>query len=75
MASSGIPLPPSHELREESMEAKIRWFHSLSMEERLEAFIAWMEMLLSLNPELLERKKRQPPPGGLRAQVVTPSPE
>ncbi len=71
MASSGIPLPPSHELREESMEAKIRWFHSLSMEERLEAFIAWMELLLSLNPELLERKRHQPPPEGLRAQVVT----
>lgn len=75
MASSGMLLPPSHEFREESLEAKIRWFHSLSMEERLEAFIAWMELLLSLNPELLERKKRQPPPGGLRAQVVTPSPE
>ncbi len=75
MGSSGIPLPPSHDLGEESMEAKIRWFHSLSMEERLETVFAWMDLLLSLNPELLEQKKRQPPPEGLRAQVVTPSPE
>ncbi len=71
MTSAGIFLPPSHQLREESMEAKIRWFHSLSVKERLEVFSAWMALLLNLNPELLERKKRQPPPEGLRAQVVT----
>jgi len=68
---SEIFLPaPSHALSEESMEAKVRWFRRFSEEERWALFLEWMTFLLSLNPNLLEQKKRQPPPAGFRAQIV-----
>jgi hypothetical protein len=42
----------SHDWKEESMEAKVRWFQSLTMEERMEAFCAFTDLMLALNPRL-----------------------
>jgi len=36
----------------ESIEAKARWFQSLSLEERMEVFCEFTELALELNPDL-----------------------
>ncbi len=65
--------PPSHGLDEESMEAKVQWFRGFSTGERLALFAAWMDFFRQLNPGLLERKRREPLPEGLRGQVLEAS--
>ncbi|HFC98609.1 MAG TPA: hypothetical protein ENJ40_09195 [Thermosulfurimonas dismutans] len=42
----------------ETLEIKAEWFRKLSPEERLEAFDEFMELILSLNPELFKSKVR-----------------
>ncbi len=49
----------SHAWSEESMEAKARWFQALSMEERMEVFCAFTDLILSLNPRLPDLKDAQ----------------
>jgi len=38
---------------EESIEAKARWFQSLTMEERMEVLDSWTELVLQNNPRLI----------------------
>jgi hypothetical protein len=58
----------SHSFADESMEAKVRWFQSLSIEERVRVFYEFMDMILEINPSLLEKQDAQPIPG--RVQVL-----
>lgn len=58
----------SHSWDEETPEAKAKWFQSLSFEERFRLFCGWTEMMLALNPHLMEQKDAQPVPG--RIQVL-----
>jgi len=46
----------SHSFEEESIEAKTKWFMSLSMEERIETFCEFTDLALSINPRLGEKK-------------------
>lgn len=46
----------SHDWADEPIEAKARWFKSLSPEERMQVFDEFTEFLLSVNPGLLETK-------------------
>lgn len=76
----GLPLPRrfsklrsmigsvSHDWTDESPEAKARWFQSLTMEERIQVFCDMMELVLALNPNLMEQKSAEPIPG--RVQVL-----
>ncbi len=61
----------SHSWKAESIEQKARWFQSLSLEERMELFCQYTDLLLALNPEILEQKKRNAQPVEGRVLVVT----
>jgi hypothetical protein len=61
----------SHDRREETPEAKARWFRSLPMSERMEMLCAFTDLALSLNPSLQERKYAEPVAG--RVQVLSPA--
>ncbi|RME59200.1 hypothetical protein D6779_04890 [Candidatus Parcubacteria bacterium] len=59
----------SHDLEEETIENKARWFQSLSLEERAALFCQFTEMILSVNPKIVEQKDAQPIAG--RVLVLT----
>jgi hypothetical protein len=44
----------SHNKQDETIEAKTRWFRSLSMDERIEVFCEFTDLALSVNPRLKE---------------------
>ena len=46
----------SHDIRDESVEAKARWFQSLSLEERMDVFVAFTNLILENDPDLVKRK-------------------
>ena len=50
----------SHDIREESLEAKARWFQSLSLEERMEVFVAFTNLILENNPNIVKQKYVRP---------------
>jgi hypothetical protein len=54
---------------EETPEAKARWFQSLSLEERMEIFCAFTDLILEVNPKIIEQKYA--PPDGGRVRVLT----
>jgi len=56
----------SHDLREENPIAKARWFQSLSMEERADYLCFFTEMILEINPGIVEKKNAQPVAGRIR---------
>jgi hypothetical protein len=58
----------SHARDDESREAKIAWFRSLTPTERYETWEAFMDLVLAANPKLIEAKDAQPVPG--RVQVL-----
>ena len=49
----------SHDRREETPEAKVRWFQSLSLEERMEILCAFTDLILTINPRIVEAKDAQ----------------
>ena len=46
----------SHDLRDESLEAKARWFQSLALEERMDVFVAFTNLILENNPDVVKQK-------------------
>jgi hypothetical protein len=50
----------SHDLQEETPEAKARWFQSLSLTERMEMLCLFTDLVLENNPRVVERKDDQP---------------
>ena len=50
----------------ETPEAKARWFQSLPLQERMDVFCELTELILSVNPRLMELKNAQPLPKGVR---------
>lgn len=59
----------SHDLRDESIEAKARWFQSLTITERMEVFCSFTDLALAANPSLIEKKNAQLPQG--RVQILS----
>ncbi len=59
----------SHDRQDESIEAKARWFKSLSLSERMEVLCTFTDLALSLNPKLAEKKDVQQVTG--RIQVLS----
>ena len=59
----------SHDRKEESTEAKVRWFQSLAMSERMEMLCSFTDLALTANPSLQEYKHAQPVTG--RIQVLS----
>ncbi len=58
----------SHDRKEESIEAKARWFQSLPLDERMDMLCAFTDLALTVNPDLQDRKDA--PPNDRRIQVV-----
>ena len=56
----------SHDLKEETPEAKARWFQSLSLTERMEMLCQFTDLVLENNPMIVERKDDQPAAGRVR---------
>jgi len=59
----------SHDRKEETIEAKSLWFQSLSMSERMEMFCAFVDLALSVNPQLREHNNAKPASG--RFQIIS----
>ncbi len=59
----------SHDRQEETIEAKARWFQSLSFSERMELLCAFTDLILAVNPKIVEQKAAHPVPG--RIQVLS----
>lgn len=50
----------SHNFEEESIEAKGRWFQSLTLEERMDLLCEFTDLILSVNPRIVEQKDAEP---------------
>ena len=44
----------SHDWQDETLEAKARWFQSLSPPERLDMFFSLMDLILEINPAVAD---------------------
>ena len=58
----------SHAWGEETLEAKARWFQSLTMEERMDIFVEFTDLAFALNPHIADENRAQPVKG--RIQVL-----
>jgi len=56
----------SYDRRQESLEAKAVWFQSLSLEERMDVFVAFTNLILENNPNIMNDKPF--PPGSDRVR-------
>jgi len=56
----------SHDITDESIEAKVRWFRALPLSERMEIFYNYTDLALELNPDLAGKKDAQPTKGRVR---------
>jgi len=61
----------SHDRREESPEAKARWFKSISLEERMEMLCAFTDLILTVNPRIVETRDAQQTKRGVRVLSKT----
>jgi hypothetical protein len=50
----------SHSIREETPEAKARWFQSLTLHERMELLCTYSNLILAVNPNIVETKDASP---------------
>ena len=64
----GFDMKPSisHNRSEESLEDKARWFQSLTVSERMDVFVEMTDLIVGLNPSILDAKDAQPIPGRVR---------
>jgi len=53
----------SHDRQEETLQAKARWFQSLSLKDRADLLCQYTDMILEVNPKIIERKNAQPVKG------------
>jgi hypothetical protein len=49
----------SHDLNDESLEAKARWFQSLSISERMDLLCEFTDLILENNPKAAEYNRAQ----------------
>ena len=61
----------SHNRSDETIEAKVEWFRSLSLSERMDLLCSFTDLALSLNPGILEKKDAQPIKGRIRVLSKT----
>ena len=59
----------SHDRHDETIEAKARWFQSLSLSERMELLCAFTDLILAINPKIMEQRDAQPIEG--RVHVIS----
>ena len=59
----------SHDREEETLEAKARWFQSLTLEERMDYLCAITDLILENNPNAMRTKYAEPT--ARRVRVLT----
>jgi hypothetical protein len=50
----------SHSFADESIDAKAKWFKTLSIEERMKVLVAFTNLILENNPEIAKKKHARP---------------
>lgn len=60
--------PISHDREDETLRAKVRWFRTLTPEQRLAHFAEFYTLALTLNPDIADRKDVRPP--SERVQII-----
>lgn len=50
----------------ETPEEKARWFQSLPLTERMDLLVAFTDLILQVNPRILDKKNAEPSPGRIR---------
>jgi hypothetical protein len=50
----------SHNIDDESIEAKVLWFRTLTISERMEMLCNFTDLALEFNPDLAGKKDAQP---------------
>jgi ferritin len=58
----------SHSFADESIDAKAKWFRSLSLEERMNMLVAFTNLILENNPEIAKKKHVRPASDRIRAK-------
>jgi len=58
-----MELKISHNFQDETIEAKALWWQSLTLEERMDLFVEFTDLILELNPEIVEAGRAQPVAG------------
>jgi hypothetical protein len=66
MSFSAIQGTISHDFEDETIESKARWFQGLSIEDRMQLLVEYVDLVLSVNPGLQEQDDAQPPQGRIR---------
>lgn len=61
----------SHSRSDETIEAKVAWFRSLSLPERMDLLCNFTDLALALNPGILDKKDAQPVKGRIRVLSET----
>ena len=56
----------SHGRKEETPEAKARWFQSLPLSERMDWLCFFTDLILENTPDIVEQKEVKPIPGRIR---------
>ncbi len=56
----------SHDRQDETIEAKARWFQTLPVSERMEMLCLFTNLILAVNPRIVEQKDAQPVEGRVR---------
>jgi hypothetical protein len=59
----------SYDRREETLEAKAKWFQSLTLAERMDVLCYFTDLILSINPKLPDAKDAQQTKG--RIQILS----
>jgi hypothetical protein len=56
----------SHDMQDETIEAKAKWFSSLSLTERMDMLFAFTDLAIEIKPELAAGENAQPTQGRVR---------
>lgn len=59
----------SHDRKDETIEAKVKWFRTLSLSDRMDMLCEFTDIALELNPQLPDKKNAQPTKG--RIQILS----
>jgi hypothetical protein len=54
-----MELKISHDRSDETIEAKVKWFRTLNLSERMDVLCAYTDLALELNPQLPDKKYAQ----------------
>jgi hypothetical protein len=61
----------SHDWLQETPEAKAQWFQSLTLQERMELLCQFTDLILAVNPKIVEKKDAKPITGRIRVLSKT----